>query len=220
MFCTNDLCENETVPESGDLHLCRPCHLAWQGGFKRWTQVLAQSKTYHTLDSLLIRLPKPFDENLFPDRQGLDTWSSPNSLPFNNLFETLPPNRLACGFLELGEWLGNEYEAEFQIALRLGPDGKVWAEIGEVEELPVLTERDRESLAVQMVDEFLEACDNGESCLDEGEPTREALRLWPVPRVMHWLQLPSTLHRADPMQRRLITGLLSELRALGFQPKP
>ncbi|GAB4577481.1 MAG: hypothetical protein Fur0022_02120 [Anaerolineales bacterium] len=220
MFCTNDPCENETVPESGELHLCGTCFQAWRRGFQKWKEVAAQAKTYHACDSLLVRLPKPFDESLSLDGRGLDSLPPENTLPFNHLFEGLPPNCISCGFLELGEWLGDQYEAEFQVALRLGPDGKVWAEIGEVEDLPVLAERDRESLAAQMVDEFLEACEDGESCLEEGEPTREALRLWPIPRVMHWLKLPSTFRRADPAQRRLITGLLGELQALGFHPKP
>lgn len=215
MFCTNHPCGNEAIPESGELRLCSLCYKAWQCGYHDWRRVAAQTKTYHASNSLLIRLPKPFDERL-----SLDTWSSENILPFNHLFEALPPNRISCGYLELGEWLGNAYEAEFQITLVLGPDGKVWAEIGDLEDLPALAECDRETLAAQMIDEFLEACDHDEAGIEEGEPTRAALRQWPVPRVMHWLQLPATLRRANAAQRRLITGLLGELRALGFHPKP
>jgi len=220
MFCTNNPCESETVSESGELRFCRTCYLAWHCGFQKWIEVAAQGKAYYTQDSLLIHLPKPFDESLSLNGHGPDSWSTENTLPFNNLFKALPPDRISCGYLELGEWLGNAYEAEFQIALLLGPDGKVWAEIGDVEDLPILAERDRETLATQMIDEFLEACDHDEVCIEEGEPTRAALRRWPVPRVMHWLQLPSTLRRANAAQRRLITGLLGELRALEFHPKP
>ncbi|MCB9136588.1 MAG: hypothetical protein H6636_14280 [Anaerolineales bacterium] len=220
MFCKNDPCENEAVPESGKLHLCQTCYQAWQCGFQRWTHVATQVKTYHIRDSLLIRLPKPFDGNLFPDTQGLDTWPPPNMLPFQSLFEGLPPNRISYGFLELGEWSGEAYEKEFQLPFLLGPDGKVWAEIGEVDDLPPLAERDREALAAKMIDEFLEICDDGEFTLEEGEPTRAELCFWPVPRVMHWLQRPTTLRRAAPAQRQLIQGLLRELKALGFQPKP
>ena len=144
----------------------------------------------------------------------------PASLDFKSLFQPIPPGRVPCGFLELGEWLGQEYEAEFQVSLLLGPDGKVWAEIGDVEDLPFLAERDRETLAARILDEFLEACDDGETDPDDGNPSRAALRTWPVPRVMHWLQLPTTMRRADPAQRRLITGLLGELQVLGFHPKP
>jgi hypothetical protein len=107
--------------------------------------------------------------------------------------------------------MGDEYEAEFQVPLLLGPDGKVWAEIGEVEDLPFLAERDRETLAARILDEFPEACDDGETDPDDGNPSRAALRTWPVSRVMHWLQLPTTMRRADPAKRRLITGLLGEL---------
>lgn len=220
MFCTNAPCKNETVPESGALHLCRTCFQAWQRGCQHWTRTASQAKTYHILDGLLIRLPKPFDENRFSEQQDPDLWPTLTPRAFNDLFEALPPNHLASSFLELGEWSGKAYETEFQLPFLLGPDGKVWAEIGEVEDLPPLSERDRETLAAKMIDEFLEICDDGEFTLEAGEPSRADLRLWPIPRVMHWLQRPTTLRRADPAQRKLIHGLLSELRALGFQPKP
>ncbi len=208
MFCTNDPCENESIPESGELHLCHTCLQAWQRGFRQWSTVAGQVTTYHTPNGLLIQLPRSFAED-----------HPPEASPFKELFKPLPSGRVPCGFLELGEWQGNEYEV--QVPLLLGPDGQVWAEVGEVEALPLLVDHNRESLAGQMLDEFLEACDDdGDAGQDEGNPTRAALRTWPVPRVMHWLQLPTTLRRADPAQRRLIVGLLGELRALGFQPSP
>ncbi len=219
MFCTNEPCENETVPESGDLRHCRTCLTAWQSGFRQWSQAAIQATTYHTHDSLLIRLPKPFDENLFPGERGPDVWPPDNTLPFRDLFDPLPSNRLSFGYLDLGEARIVEQEGEFPIPFYLGPDGKVWAEVGDVEDLPAKPETDRETLACQMLAEFLEAAQDWLTGLCAGGPTRDDLHTWPVSRVMHWLQQPATLPRTDPKQRRLITGLLNELRGLGFQPK-
>ena len=220
MFCTNEPCENESIPESDDLHLCRTCLFAWKSGYHQWSQTAVRATIYYARDSLLIRLPKPFDENLFPEEGDPDVWPPENALPFKDLFEALPKNRISCGFLELGEWLGNEYEAEFPISFSLGPAGKVWAEIGDVEDLPIRSESDREAKAGQILDEFLEAVQDWLPGLCVEGPTEKELTTWPAPRMMHWLQQPATLHRAEPAQRRLITGLLAELHALGFHPKP
>jgi len=225
MFCTNEPCENETVPESGDLHLCRTCLHAWQRGFRQWSQAKRQATTYHLAEGaecgnvgMSSAFPSVPTHTHLPGPSGEDYPLA--SLAFKDLFQPIPAGRVPCGFFELGEWLGNTYEAEFQVSLLLGPDGKVWTEIGDLEDLPFLAERDRETLAAQMVAEFLEACDDGEPDPDDGNPTRAALRAWPVPRVMHWLQRPATLRRADPAQRRMITSLLGELRGLGFRPRP
>ena len=61
---------------------------------------------------------------------------SPNAAPFDELFQALSENKVNTGFLEVGEWDGSTYPFEVQVSLWLGPDGKVWAEIGDPDELP------------------------------------------------------------------------------------
>ncbi|NUM43670.1 MAG: hypothetical protein HUU38_03110 [Anaerolineales bacterium] len=223
MICTNTPCKNLTTPTSGDLHLCPTCFQAWQNGLHHWSQTALATTAYHTRASLLIRLPKPFDETLFPDGTSPDLglplpWLLENTRPFKDLFDPLPPHLPSCGFLELGAWQGTAYESEFSVPFFLGPDGQVWAEVGDLADLPNASAAARDALAAQMLEEFREAA---QGWLADGCPhpiTEAEFRTWPVPRVMHWLQ--TCLPQTDALHTRLITGLLAELRALGFQPKP
>jgi len=52
-------------------------------------------------------------------------------------FRPLPDSKVSGGHLEVGEFDGSsEYEWETDIEFLLGPDGKVWARIGSLDDLP------------------------------------------------------------------------------------
>ena len=77
---------------------------------------------YQAQDGILIHVP--------------DLPTSVNVHPFHQLFQKLPPGKARGGYLEIGEWNGKRYQAEFHIEFRLGPDGEVWGYIGTLDELP------------------------------------------------------------------------------------
>ena len=51
--------------------------------------------------------------------------------PFSALFRPV-----SSGFIEVGEWSGKAYEFEGGVELVQGPDGKVWAQVCELTDLP------------------------------------------------------------------------------------
>ncbi len=56
--------------------------------------------------------------------------------PFESQFQPLPNGKVSGGHLEVGEFDGSEYEWETDIEFLLGPDGKVWAKVGLLDNLP------------------------------------------------------------------------------------
>jgi hypothetical protein len=57
--------------------------------------------------------------------------------PFESQFQLVPDGKVSGGHLEVGEFDGSsEYEWETDIEFLLGPDGKVWAKIGSLDDLP------------------------------------------------------------------------------------
>ncbi len=57
--------------------------------------------------------------------------------PFESQFQPVPNGKVSGGHLEVGEFDGSsEYEWETDIEFLLGPDGKVWAKVGSLDDLP------------------------------------------------------------------------------------
>jgi len=61
---------------------------------------------------------------------------SPHAPAFKALFQALPGETASGGFVEVGEWNGKAYPFEAQVDFCLGPDGRVWAQIGRLADLP------------------------------------------------------------------------------------
>ncbi len=57
-------------------------------------------------------------------------------LPFESQFQPVPNGKVSGGHLEVGEFDGSEYEWETDIEFLLGPNGKVWAKVGSLDDLP------------------------------------------------------------------------------------
>ena len=58
---------------------------------------------------------------------------------FLEQFKSLPEGRYNGGYLEVGEWDGDDYEYETQVDFRLAPDGSVWAKVCDSpDELPMM----------------------------------------------------------------------------------
>lgn len=56
---------------------------------------------------------------------------------FNALFRAVPAHKLQGGFLEGGEFENNRaYPLELSVVFQLGPDGRVWACLGALDDLP------------------------------------------------------------------------------------
>ena len=63
--------------------------------------------------------------------------ASADRLSFESQFQPVPNGKVSGGHLEVGEFDGSsEYEWETDIEFLLGPDGKVWAKVGLLDDLP------------------------------------------------------------------------------------
>jgi hypothetical protein len=85
--------------------------------------VPAPPRTYHVADGLLLHLTHA---------------SIPaGARPFSELFAPMPDAKLFGGFVEAGEFDGCcQYQFETSVEFQLGPDGKVWACIGSIDDVP------------------------------------------------------------------------------------
>ncbi len=106
------------------------CALDWLR--KQVNQIIAPhlidaSRMYQTPGGLIIHIPgvqadgaEPFDE-IFP-----------------LMFTSVPQDKLDAGHLEIGEWdkAKDAYPWEGTVNFMLGPDGKVWAQVGTIEDIP------------------------------------------------------------------------------------
>ena len=57
---------------------------------------------------------------------------------FEDLFRSLPADKVHGGYLEIGEWnpVTENYPWEGHVDLMVGPGGRVWAKVGDVENIP------------------------------------------------------------------------------------
>ena len=170
---------------------------------------------FKTNDGILIHLP------------GVQAASA---APFETLFQGLPENKLNGGFLEAGEWHGNEFAFETQVTFGVGPDGKVWAQVcSNPGDLPDAADCDT-ALGYKILDEAEEAFDV-KSMAEE----RAANGGWPKPVTvsdyLFWLEDEATIQE-DTLNRDALAagmdnayacalrGVANELRQLGFKPSP
>ena len=71
-----------------------------------------------------------------PDMQA--DGAEPISGLFSLMFTSVPQDKLDAGYLEIGEWdkAKDAYPWEGAVNFMLGPDGKVWAQVGDIEDIP------------------------------------------------------------------------------------
>ena len=138
--------------------------------------------------------------------------------PFRALFEPVPPDRVDAGTLQLGDWSRGERECELPVALRVGPDGKVWAQVGEIDDLPVRSQEAREAQAQRILADFLEAYEDWAAERNGDSHQVETLRSWSAWRLTSWLH--KTTPQTPPPMGALMAGVLGELAALGFRTRP
>ncbi|MBU0512410.1 MAG: hypothetical protein KJ638_12015, partial [Chloroflexi bacterium] len=105
------------------------CALDWLR--KQVNQIIAPhlidaSRMYQIPGGLIIHIPgvqadgaEPFDE----------------IIPL--MFTSVPKDKLDAGHLEIGEWdkAKDAYPWEGTVNFMLGPDGKVWAQVGDIEDI-------------------------------------------------------------------------------------
>jgi hypothetical protein len=81
-----------------------------------------EGKAYQAGEGLIVHIPA----------MAQKTGEEPELLPpFSDLFQPV-----SSGFIEVGEWDGKAYEFEGGVELVQGPDGKVWAQVCELADLP------------------------------------------------------------------------------------
>lgn len=149
---------------------------------------------------------------------------------FDDLFQPLPDETASGGFVEVGEWNGRAFQFETQVSFRLGPDGKVWAQVCDLSELQAVgSSLSTRTLAFQMLDEAEEAfgakrlANERAACerVDTPITVEEYMTLLEAEAVA--LQEQADRNPRDREQARLaraLAGLCSELRGLGFEPTP
>lgn len=143
-------------------------------------------------------------------------------MSFGDELTEIPADRVSSGFVEIGEFLTDEFEFETDIAMGVAPDGSVWAKICDsVDELPLSPERKAWDILTEAEEAF------GAKSMAED---RAACGNWPPPKTvndyMMWVkdeikvqhdQLKDHPEEADRKPYLdALRGVYRELYLLGF----